>query len=236
MRSSACWLAVSAPFVVALACAGIAPADRVQLSKADQASAKSDVLRLSDLPATLTWKSTKLNGGGGGTPGGCENLNYGGSQIVDTGRAQSQFTAPGLLVMNEVGLVSETTMVRLIWQHVFQQSDMARCISASFSEGAKGKLKVLSSTRISCPHLAAYQSAYRILFQIAVLGKTVRGACDFIVFGGNRTISMLFVMGILGTASQQTSGEMAMNLIDAGLVQKLAHRAFASKSSPGLAA
>jgi hypothetical protein len=229
-------LTVSTALVVALASAGAAVADRVQTSKPDQAAAKSDVLRESDLPATVPWKASKFNDGGGGTPSGCANLDYGGTQIVDTGQAQSQFEAPGILVMNQVGLVSKASMVHLIWQHVFSQSDTSRCIRASFSEGAKGKVQVISTTRIAFPHLATYQSAYRILFQLTVQGKTLRGACDFVVFGGSRTISMLFVMGILGTKSQQASGEMDMNLIDASIGQKLAGRAFAPKSPSGLAA
>jgi hypothetical protein len=209
----------------------------VRLDQADQATAKRDVLRLSDLPTTVTWKKSNYNSNGSGAPPGCSRLNYSAPQIVDTGHAQSQFTTPGVLVMNEVGLVSRTGMVHLIWKHIFAQSAMTRCISAAFSQGAKVKVKVLSGKRLDLPNLAKLQSAYRIVFQLTVAGKKLRGAFDLVVMGGGRTISMLFVMGILGPASQQESGEMAMSLIDGSIAQKLAGRTFSAGSiSAGLAA
>jgi hypothetical protein len=233
----ACWLTVSAAVAVALASAGGAAADRVHLTHADQSAAKRDVLRISDLPKTVTWKKSSYNSNGSGTPAGCSSLNYSAPAIVDTGHAQAQFTAPGVFVMNEVGLVSNTSMVHLIWKHIFEQSGMTRCIGAAFKQGGKGKVTVLSSTKLDFPNLAKLQSAYRIVFQLRVNGKKIRGAFDLVVMGGGRTISMLFVMGILGSAGQQQSGEMAMSLIDASIAQKLAGRSFsAGSSSSGLAA
>jgi hypothetical protein len=233
----ACRLAVSAIVAVALTSATGASADRVRTNQTDQAAAKHDVLRVTDLPTTVTWTKSNYHSNGSGAPAGCSALNYSAPQIVDTGHAQSQFTTPGVLVMNEVGLVSKTSMVHLIWRHIFAKSSMTRCVSAAFSQGAKGKVKVLSSARLHFPSLANLQTAYRIVFQLTVQGKKLRGAFDLVVMGGGRTISMLFVMGILGPKSQQESGEMAMSLIDGSIAQKLAGRTFsAGSSSSGLTA
>jgi hypothetical protein len=216
---------------VALACASGASADQVRLTRADQATAKRDVLRLADLPMTATWKASNSSSGGSATPAGCKSLAYGGSQIVDTGHAQSQFTGPGVFVMNIVGVVSETKMMHAVWQHVFAQSNLAPCLRAELNEDGKGKLKVLSTTRLLLPRLATSETGYRMVFQMTVKGVSVRGAFDLVVMGGGRTISMLFVMGILGPSNEQASGEAAMNVIDGSLVGKLAGRAFAPPSS-----
>jgi hypothetical protein len=207
----------------------------MRLNQADQSAASRDVLHLSDLPPTVTWKATKLDSNSSANPASCSHLDFSGSQIVDTGQAGSQFTAPGIFVMNEVGLVSQSSMVGSIWKHSFGRP-MARCIGDAFSQGAAGHLKLLTTTRLSLPHLAEYESAYRILFQLAVQGKSVRGAFDLVVLGGGRTLSLMMVMGMIGSASNQATGELDMTLIDLRLSQTIAGRAFTAGNSSGLTA
>jgi hypothetical protein len=228
-------LALLTTLVAALAWAGGADADRVRLSHADQAAASRDVLRLSDLPPTVTWTATKFNSNNSATPGSCSRLDFSSSQIVDTGQAVTQFATPGILVMNQVGLVGTSSMLGVIWKHVFARP-MTSCIGDSFRQGGAGGIKLLSTTRLSLPRLAEYESAYRILFQLAIQGKNVRGAADLVVLGGERTLSMLMVMGVIGPASKQASAELVLTLIDVRLAQTIAGRAFAAGSPPGLTA
>jgi hypothetical protein len=233
---SAAAFALSLALAVALACASGASADRVRLNHADQAAAKRAVLHLSDLPPTVTWKATKLDSNDdSGVPSSCSHLDFNSPQIVDTAQAGSQFTTPGILVMSQVGLVSESSMESLIWRHTFAQP-MTSCIGEAFSKGGAGQIKVLSTKRLSLPHLADDQAAYRVLFELTVQGKTVRGACDLVMLGGGRTLSMLMVMGIIGSETEQANGEQAMTLIDLRLAETMAGRAFGSGSSSALTA
>ena len=126
-------------------------------------------------------------------------------------------------------------MIGLVWKHIFAQP-MTRCIGDAFNQAGAGHIKLLSTTSLSFPHLAKYESAYRVLFQIAVQGKSVRGALDLVVLGGGRTLSMLMVMGVIGSASNQATGELAMSLIDLHLAQTIAGRAFNAGSSLQLTA
>jgi hypothetical protein len=231
-----CGLAVPAALAAALAVTHGASADRLRLNQADQSAAKRDVLHLSDLPSTVKWKATKFDSNdSSGVPTSCSHLDYSSPQIVDTAQAGSQFTTPGILVMSQVGLVSQSSMIDLIWKHTFARP-MTRCIGEAFSKGGAGQIKVLSTHRLALPRLAQNQAAYRVVFQLAVQGKSVRGACDLVMLGGGRTLSMLMVMGIIGAAAEQAKGEQAMTLIDLGLSEAVAARSFAADSSTALTA
>jgi hypothetical protein len=230
-RASPAWRAgvVVALAAAVLASAGSAVADRVETNSADQATAQRDVLHRSDLPTTVKWTTGNpdLNGAGSGTPAGCSSLNYDSPSVVDTGQAGSQFQGPGVLVENQVGLMAQTSMVGQVWRHVFGQA-MTRCIGEAFSQGASGRIEVLSSTPFSLPRLAQYESAYRVLFQISLRGVPVRGAFDMVVLAGGRTLSMLMVMGLIGPASEQSTGEQDMSLIDLRFAEIIAGRAFST--------
>jgi hypothetical protein len=228
-------LAVLPALVVVMVCANGAAADRMRLNHADQAAAKRDVLHLSDLPQTVKWKATKISSNSSATPSSCSHLNYSSPRIVDTGQAGSEFATPGILVMNQVGLVADASMVGLIWKHIFAQP-ISRCIGDAFSQGGAGHIHVLSTTRLSFPRLAQHEAAYRILFQLAVQGKNVRGAFDMVVLGRDRTISMLMVMGIIGSASNQARGERDMTLIDLTLAETIAGRSFVAGNPAGITA
>lgn len=219
-----------AALVAALVSSSAAVADRVQVNRADQATAKRAVLRLSDLPSAINgWKATKLSSNNSATPASCAQLDYTSSQIVDTGQAGSQFTTPGILVMNRVGVFAKTSTLRLVWQHVFGQP-MARCLGDAVQEGGAGRVTVLSTAKLPFPRLAAYESADRIIFRLSVHGKPVRAAFDVVILGSGRTLSLLMVMGILGTAGQQAAaGAQVMTLIDLHVAQAIAQRAFANK-------
>jgi hypothetical protein len=226
---------VLAALVAALACVNGAAADRTRLNHNDQAAASRDVLHLSDLPPTVKWKPTAFSSNEGATPASCSNLDSSSSQIVDTGRAASQFTTPGILVMNQVGLVARSSMVGLIWEHIFAQP-ITRCLGDAFNQGGSGHINVLTTAPLSLPRLARYESAYRIVFRLDVQGKSVRGACDLVMLGGSRTLSMLMVVAILGSARNQATGELGLALIDLRLSQIIAGRAFPAANSSRLSA
>lgn len=233
-RSSFARWAGAALVLVALvlASAETALADRVEINKADQAAAQHDVLHRADLPTTVKWTvaSPGMNGGVSGTPAGCSGLSFDSPQVVDTGQAGSRFQAPGVMVMNQVGLVSQTGMVDLVWKHEFGQA-MTRCVGEAFAQGAASRIKVLSTTPLSLPRLAQHESAYRVLFQISLRGVPVQGVFDLVALGGGRTVSMLMVMGLIGPASERANGELDMSLIDLRFAQIIAGRAFAHGSS-----
>jgi hypothetical protein len=219
--------------MLAAAFAAAGRADRARPSAADRATAKRDLLRLSDLPTTVTWKATTFSSKSSGTPASCSRLDSPGAAVVDTADAASQFSAPGILAMNMVGLVATSHMLDVSWQHTFGSSP-ARCLRDSFAQGSAGHLKIIDSAALALPRVAPRQEAYRMLFTMNVKGVTEYGAFDMVAMGGDRTMSLLFVGGLIGPASERSAGETAMSVIDLRLAQILASRAF--KGTSGLTA
>jgi hypothetical protein len=212
-----------------------ASADQVRPNRADQATAQHDVLHLTDLPPSTKWAATAFNAPGSGSPQSCASLDYNSRQVVDTGMAKSQFSTPGLIVMNQVGLVAESSMVGFIWKHTFAQS-LSRCLGDAFNKGAAGHLTVLSTTSLPVFRLAPYESAYRVLFQARVHAVTLRGAFDLIALAGKRTLSLLMVVGFANPGNTQAALELGMSLIDTRLAQIIAARSFPPAARPALAA
>jgi len=224
---------VLAAVVFAATFGAAAGADRARPSTADQATANRDVLRLDDLPTTVTWKATRYSSKSSGTPASCSRLDSPGASVVDTADAASQFAAPGILAMNMVGLVETSHMLDVIWQHTFGSSPSA-CLRDAFAHGSAGHLKIIYSSALALPKVAPRQQAYRMVFTMNVHGVTEYGAFDMVAMGGGRTMSLLFTGGLIGPASERSTGEAAMSLIDLRIAQILAGRAF--KGTSGLTA
>jgi hypothetical protein len=228
-------LAMLLGLLAMLTAASRASADRVRPNLADQAAARRDVLHLSDLPPTVRWTASNFSSSGTGTPTSCGVLNFDSRQVVDTGMATSQFSTPGLLVMDQVGLVAQDSMVRVIWKHTFARS-LSRCLGDAFNQGAAGRLTVLSTAPLPVFRLAPYESAYRVRFQARVHAVTINGAFDVVALAGGRTLSLLMVVGFAGPGSTRATLELGMSLIDSRLAGIIASRSFPRTAAPSLAA
>jgi hypothetical protein len=228
-------LAMLLGLMALLTAASNASADQLRPNPADQAAARRDVLHLSDLPPTVKWTASAFNSSGSGSPDSCAALNFDSQQIVDTGTAKSQFSTPGLLVMNQVGLVAQSSMVAFIWKHTFARS-LTRCLTDAFNRGAAGRLTMVSTTSLPVLPLAPYESAYRLLFEARVHAVTIRGAFDVIALAGRRTLSILMVVGFAGPGSTQATLDLGMSLIDSRLAKIIAIRSFPRTTASSLTA
>lgn len=214
---------------VAIACGLVllpaALADKTRINAADQAAAERDVLRTADLPTDVKWTGGTVSAGSSASSFDCASYDPSGSGLVDTGRASTKFTTPGLMVESDAGLLATRQMVSTDWKRTFVKA-FVPCLRQIFARASGGSFEVVAAGQMPFAKLAEYVSAYRVVFQARVKDKTVLGVFDLIAMGGDRTEITLAVLGGIGTPANKATGEVEMSLIELRLAEILAARAF----------
>jgi hypothetical protein len=188
------------------------------------------LLKLGELPAPFTWKGGKITTASAtGSSFDCKGFKPKSSDLVTTGNASATFTAQGVQLQDHAEVLQTAKMVSDDFARTFVPA-IVPCLSTTFAHNITG-LIVIEAGRVTFPQLAKYAAAYRIVFKITPKGaKTEEGVVDFIALGaGRKELSLLFT-AILGTASQVTSGEKGMDVIDLNLSTLLAKNALGAKS------
>jgi hypothetical protein len=224
MRVRGVWATLFCAAAV-LAAAQAASANRVHTNPADQAAAKRGVLRLSDLPAVTSWKAEHVSVGAvaAATPSpSCKGFDPKNSDLITTGHAVSQFSAPGAEVQNQVTMLSTERMVELDWQRTMV-ARLGPCLRQAFLRGGGG-LHVVSLQKLPFPKVAPHAAAYRLTYGIEVKGRSTVGAADFIVLAGGRFEITFFLVANLGPRSQLASGEAGMTIIERALAGTVVRR------------
>jgi len=206
-------------------------ADKTKINRTDQAAARHDVLHLSDLPTTLKWTAGNINAGGSDPSFSCAGYDPNAPGLTDTGRASSTFTSPGIVVSSNVGLFATSGMVALDWKRTFVPM-IVPCLRKAFEHGAGGKVDVVSVDQVGFPQLASRTVAYRVISQISLGGKPIRGVFDTIALAGDRTEVLLLVVGAVGPPADEASGEADMTIVDLRLAEILTRRAFPPPPTP----
>ena len=213
-----------------LAVAQAANANRLHTNAADQAAAKHGVLRLGDLPPITSWKGENVSAGHAAAASSslsCKGYDPKDSDLVTTGQALSQFSAPGAEIQNEVTMLSTEQMVELDWNRTIVAT-LVPCLREAFMRGGGGGLHVVSLRKVSFPKVAPHAAAYRLVYGMKLKGKSTVGAADFIVLAGGRTEITFFLVANLGTRSQLATGEAGMTIVErelAGTRRRAASRA-----------
>src|SRR5690348_2147877 len=129
-------LALAAAFVAALLCCAAAAAgkekEKVQILAADQALAKSALVRLADLGDPAGWS------GGSTTPTPPSSFTCGGytakqADLVLTGNAASKWLHSGLEIDSEAQVLRTQDMVARDWQRTVTHTGITDCLRQKFA-------------------------------------------------------------------------------------------------------
>jgi hypothetical protein len=187
LRRSAALIAVASLALAAGAFAGNGDRQQVHLVRADQASARTIVLKESDL-GSGPWKggAKKPDLSAGPT---CKNYHPKASDLVLTGVAETDFSATDAIraVDTEVQILKTRHMVALDWQRAVLAPGLPSCLKSYLTRTVPAGSKLVSMKKIAFPHIAPYTAAYRILLDISASGKTIRVFVDAVFLGRGRT-------------------------------------------------
>jgi hypothetical protein len=172
--------------VAAAATAGSKPPRR--LTAADQALARSLVLRQSDLGAATLWQGGMKKPGVSTSPN-CPNYHPEESDLPITGEAESDYAnqAVGVDYDSEAEILQTSKMVQLDWQRSIQPA-LIPCLRSTIKKGAPRSETLVSVARVSVPKISTFTAEYRIVFDIhqATAPKTVRLMSDILLVGHDR--------------------------------------------------
>lgn len=224
------WMRVSggilAAVVVALLPVGGAVAGQARVNPADEAAARSSVLKRSDLPPGFGWKATRnpSASAGAATSHTCQGFNSKDSGLVTTGSADAKFTGAGTVIDSSAEVLATPGMVAADFRRTYVPS-LASCLARFFESGTGNKAKIVSSTKIGFPRYAPYTAAYRIVYRVTVKGAAVQGVVDLVALGGGRKELSLLFLAVVGPPSQTAQGERGMSVIEQRLAAVLVDRA-----------
>jgi len=204
-------------FVLAASAAASDPGkQKIELNAADQAAARTVVLRGSDLGAGWTGGRIKPDLT---SQVSCPSYHPKVSDLVVTGAAESQFRGTGIVVANEVEIFRTAAMVERDWRRSIVPAAVP-CLRATLTKGLGGQAKVLSFRRISFPLVTRHTAAFRGIVAVSALGQTVRVLIDVVLMGKGRT-----EISLDATAPALTA--RAVSLAERRLARTLAARAHA---------
>jgi hypothetical protein len=217
-----------------LAAAQAAGANRMHTNRTDQATAQRGVLKLGDLPPITSWKAEKVPAGQDAAASSslsCKGYDPKDSDLVTTGHALSQFSAPGAEIQNEVTMLSSNRMVELDWKRSIV-AQLVPCLREAFTRGGGGGLHVVSLAKVPFPKVAPHAVAYRLVYGMTVKGNATVGTADFIVLAGGRTEITFFLVANMGPKSQLAVGEAGMTIVERELAATVAARLLKAKPAP----
>jgi hypothetical protein len=207
--------------LVSLLAADVAGAEQKQLRAADQATAERDLLKRSDLSASVDWTGGKLTLDSGQLS--CSGYRPNGSGLVETGAAGDKFSSTGITISDQVEILATTRMVATDAQRTFTGA-VVPCLRSSLARTLGVHGVVLSVRQIPFPRLAQYVHAYRALYDVKVDGKTFPVIFDIICVGAARTEMTLTVNANL--PADLRSGESDVSHLDLLATELLVQRAF----------
>jgi hypothetical protein len=180
-------LALAAACLVPLAASGAALGDAIQVhyTAADQAAARREVLRSSDLGAGWTGGPTKpdltseMN---------CTAYEPKQSDLVVTGAAASDFRRTGLDFHSEAHLLRTARMVALDWQRTVTAPRVLGCLREGTAKAVTDpSTRFVSLNRLAFPGVTSRTAAFRALLDVTSGGTTVRVLVDIVAIGKGRS-------------------------------------------------
>jgi hypothetical protein len=179
-------LAVLALIVVAAAGAGTTPPRRY--TAADQALARSLVLRQSDVGSASLWHGGMEKPSASGAPS-CPGYHPDESDLPITGDAESTYSnqAAGVEYDSEAQILQTAKMVELDWQRSFQPG-LIPCLRSTVKQGLSASETLVSVGLISVPKISTFTAEYRIVLDIhrTTAPKTVPVMTDILLVGHDR--------------------------------------------------
>ena len=180
-------IAVATVFAAAAASAAVAAARgyTVRLNAADNAAARAATLKRSDFGSAAGWT------GGATKPDltsdlECSTYHPDLSGIVVTGAAASSFRNDMLGFDSQIGVVQTAAMTKRDFE-LSQAPGVVGCLREALERSLPNSDTIVSVGRVPFPHVATYSAAFRLVFEIAAKGQTVRIFSDAVVIVRGRT-------------------------------------------------
>lgn len=191
MRSVQAVVAVLVALAVAASAAARNPHDpQEKLNAADNATARSIVIRKADLVGT--WKASKP---APDSDKPCKTFDPDLSDLTITGKADSQdfSRADGVLISSHADVFETAEQLRTGFDR-FNKPKIIPCVDAAFREGAKGAtVKTLVGRRAPVPRYGDRTARFQFVWTITQKGQTVKAFADVYQIAKSRNSVMVFV-------------------------------------------
>jgi hypothetical protein len=167
---------------------------QTKLVAADQAKARSVVLKLADL-APAPWKAERSSGDSGRPR--CRNYHPDFSDIVRTGRVSgTEFTAGTIFVSSDVsvyaGRGAQAAWARVVTPQL--QSCIGEVTTKAFGKPPAAQL--LASVRRAFPQATERSAAYRVTVSVLSQGKTTHAYVDLVLLKQGRIAADLTIVTV----------------------------------------
>jgi hypothetical protein len=200
-----------AGLVVGLALAAAVPllaADggraKLSFNRADQAAARSVVIRAGDLdPAGGSWLGGPIKPNL--VPLKCADYHPRQSDLVVTGAAASRYssTQTGVTFASQATVLRSARMVRLDWKRSAPGSrGLAACLRRSITAQLGSHGRLVSSGWVAVPGLASCAAGFRAVVEIEASGQSVRALTEQLTVCRGRTE---IAVSVFAAASAQAS-------------------------------
>lgn len=157
---------------------------------ADQALARSIVLRQSDIGPSGTWHGGPKKPDTSASPT-CPDFNPRQSDLLVTGDAESEYSyaAAGVDYDSEAQILQTAHMVQLDWQRSVLPSTALPCLRSILTRNLPAGEKIVSVGRVAVPKLATYSAEFRVVIDVhtSTAPKDIREMIDELIVGRNRT-------------------------------------------------
>jgi hypothetical protein len=209
-------VATVAAFVVcgggALVLAGVAAADKekVRLTTAGQAAARTAVLTRADMGPLPDWTGGAQKPSPPGTPP-CATYRPKQSDLLSIGSAETQWKRPGLDFQSDAQVLATPRMVLLDWQRTVVAPQMLPCMrSALAKKFSGGTTRFVSTSWTAFPRLAPYTRALRIVLSVKTAAATMPVMLDTVLVGKGRTEVTLTATAPLAAADSVQAAEIRL--------------------------
>lgn len=169
--------------LAALVAAGAAQANRIRLTRADQARARISVVRRSDLGASGWQGGAKKPDLASGS--GCVGYHPKDSDLVTTGAAETEFTNGALTFDSEVVLLQTATMVGVDWRRSVRPAALV-CLKQLLARELGSRASIVSAARTAFSPVGRYTANFRIVSDVDAPGRHVRILIDVLLVGQGR--------------------------------------------------
>jgi hypothetical protein len=204
-------LLLALAFVAALALSPAAAGDRekVHIVAADQALARSALVRLTDLGNPDGWA------GGPRKPAPPSSFTCGSytarqSDLVLTGAAASKWTHTGLQIDSESQVLRTAKMVDLDWRRTVTHPGVVDCMRRTFLSGLPKGQRLVAFGQLAFPPVAKLSAAFRGLVVVGVGQTSVRVLVDLVVVAAGRVELTLITTAPYSARAAVESAEMRL--------------------------
>jgi hypothetical protein len=182
---------------------------RVSFTPADQAAARTAVLRRADLGTAGGWT------GGARKPDLSSTMSCAGyapkqSDLVVTGAAEADYHHAGLELQSQAQVMKTQAMVALDWRRTVALPKAFACLRTMLAKSLPAGQRLVSFQKQPFPKLTRYTAAYRAVIDVSASGRHVLVVADIVLVGRSRTELSLSVEAPAAARSSLPAAELRL--------------------------